>query len=125
MNARRWLRSPWPQDKDEAVRHVGKDTGLPGPQTGLFQEAAPPAPGRAFVPAENSHLGKLEPRGLPRAQGDVTVVELLAKEGPLLGAGVGVLSPWGPHAGGRQAQTRAIGCKTPGPEVSRGLSLML
>lgn len=39
------------------------------------------------------------PRGLPGALGNMTVVELLAKEGPLLG--VGVLSPWGPCGGGR------------------------
>lgn len=56
MNARTWLRSPRPWDKEEAVCHAGKDAGVPGPQTGLFQEAAST---RAFVPAENSHLGKL------------------------------------------------------------------
>lgn len=56
MNARMWLRSPRPWDKEKAVCHVGKDTGVQGPQTGLFQEAAST---RAFVPAENLHLRKL------------------------------------------------------------------
>lgn len=96
MNAA-WLRSPKPWDKGKLSAR-GQGCRGAGASDGLFQEAAST---RAFVPAENSHLGKRccdHARGLPGPWAAVSCYwSSLAKKGdPFWG---GITLTMGPRGG--------------------------